>query len=76
MPLEKEMETYFRELPRLLREHPGEFVLIHGDRVDSFWKTEDEAYEAGCDRFVMAPFLVKEIQESEPVLESPVEVMR
>ena len=40
MALRVEMETFNRELPRLLLEHEGEYVLIKGDRVDSFWKTE------------------------------------
>ena len=65
MPLAKELETYRRELPNLLREHAGEFVLIHGEEVDSFWKSEDEGYTAGCERFGIEPFLVKQVVEKE-----------
>jgi hypothetical protein len=65
MVLEKELETFHRELPKLLAEHPGEFVLIGGDRVDSFWPTEDAGYEAGCQRFGLEPFLVKQVQPHE-----------
>jgi hypothetical protein len=65
MILDQELETFRRELPGLLADHAGEFALIQGDKVDSFWKTEDEAYEAGCDRFGLLPFLVKKVQEKE-----------
>ncbi len=56
--LEKELAKFKNELPTLLRTLRGQFVLIHGEEVHSSWKTEDEAYEAGCDRFGTDPFLV------------------
>jgi hypothetical protein len=65
MALEKELETFHRELPKMLAEHPGEFVLIGRGLVDSFWPTEDEGYEAGCRRFGLEPFLVKQVQQYE-----------
>lgn len=69
MELEREMTTFCRELPSLLADHEGEYVLIHGDRVDSFWKTEDEAYEAGCERFGLAAFLVRQVvREEQPAI--------
>jgi hypothetical protein len=74
MPLEQELETYGRELPRLVQGHEGEFVLIHGDQVDSFWPTEDAAYEAGCQRFGVQPFLVKRVQKDEPTIPLVVDV--
>jgi hypothetical protein len=67
MALEKEIATYDRELPNLLREHAGKFVLIHGEQIDSFWRTEDEAYLAGCDRFGVEPFLVMPVKVEEPL---------
>ncbi len=79
MPLEndlaKELQTYRRELPELLRGHEGEFVLIHGDQVDSFRPNENAAYEAGCERLGLEPFLVKQVLRTEPVLESSVDVL-
>jgi hypothetical protein len=66
--LETEIQTYHRVLPELLREHEGQFVLIHGDAVDSYWPTEDAGYEAGCDRFGLEPFLVKQVLRKEPTV--------
>jgi hypothetical protein len=67
--LDRELEAFRRELPRLFKEHQGQFALVHGDKVDSLWSTENEAYEAGCDRFGLDLFLVKRIEENEqPVI--------
>ena len=65
--LDRELETFRRELPRLLEEgHEGKFALIHGDRVDSLWPDEDAGYEAGCERFGLEPFLVQQVLRDEP----------
>jgi hypothetical protein len=66
--LDRELEVYRRELPRLVREHPGEFVLIRGDEVVGFWESEGQAYEAGCERFGPEPFLVRQVREAEQPL--------
>jgi hypothetical protein len=68
MALENELATFKRELPALLQTMRGQFVLVHGDCVDSSWKTEDEAYTAGCERFGTEPFLVMLVAEHEPPL--------
>lgn len=68
MPLEKELETYDRELPAFLQEHRGEYVLICGETIAGFWPTEDEAYLAGQQRCGPNPFLVMPVVEKqEPV---------
>lgn len=66
MSLEREMETYTRELPRLIGEgHAGKYALIRGDGVDSLWPSEDAAVGAGYERFGLEAFLVKEVAEHE-----------
>ncbi|HJT78299.1 MAG TPA: hypothetical protein VJ739_13940 [Gemmataceae bacterium] len=67
--LDAELATFQRELPRLLEEgHEGKYALIQGDRVDSLWPDEDAAYEAGCERFGLGPFLVQQVLRHEPVV--------
>lgn len=67
MALERETETFQRELPALLDdpEKLGKYALVHGDVIDSVWKTIQEALDAGYERFGIEPFLVKEIVEHE-----------
>jgi hypothetical protein len=65
--LEREMETFRRELPKLLQTESNhdKFVLIHDDKVDSVWDTVEEALDAGYERFGLGVFLVKTITEHE-----------
>src|SRR5882724_1554299 len=62
MPLEREAETYRREVVRLLAEgHAGRHVLIKGDEVVSIWDTQRDALQAGRDRFGLDDIAVVEI---------------
>ena len=62
MPLEREFDTYRRELPRLVREgHAGRWALIKEDAVISVWDTQRDVLQAGHERFALEPFAVKRI---------------
>jgi hypothetical protein len=65
--LEKELDTFRRELPRLLGDplYRGMFVLIQGNTVANVYPTFDAALSAGYDKFGLEPFLVKEVTEYE-----------
>jgi hypothetical protein len=67
MALERELETFRRELPRLLADpaNRGRFALVHDDKVDSVWPTLEEGLEAGYNRFGVESFMVKEVTEHE-----------
>jgi hypothetical protein len=65
MALEKELDTYKRELPKLL-DNLGKYVLIHDDQV-SVWATYEDALQEGYRLFGLKPFLVKQIQATEQV---------
>ncbi len=66
MALEKELETYKRELPKLLQDE-GKFVLIHGDDVVSTYTSYQDALQVGYEKFKLDPFLVKKIEKNETV---------
>jgi hypothetical protein len=66
MALEKELETYARELPNLLA-NERKFVLIHGEEIAGFWDTYEDALQAGYQRFGLTPFLVKRVEGIETV---------
>ena len=65
MPLERELAKFDRELQQLLLTMPGQFVLIHEDEIAGPYRTEDEAYEAGCTKYGTEPFLVMLVEEHE-----------
>lgn len=63
MPLEQELRTFLRELPRLLAEgEEGRHALVKGDQVLSLWDTLEDAQQVaylqpGVDR----PFAIQEV---------------
>ena len=61
MALEKELETYKKELQKLLPS-AGKFVLIHEDKVSGIWGTYQDAIQEGYRVFGLKLFLVKQIQ--------------
>jgi len=66
MALEKEIETYHPELPRLLAEQ-GKFVVIHGNEVVGVFVSYEDALKFGYERCGLDPFLVKKIEAMEQV---------
>jgi hypothetical protein len=63
--LEREWETFLKEMPRLLQEgHRGKYVLIQGETVHGVWATLDEALAAGYERFGVEAFLAQEINDN------------
>lgn len=64
--LEKELETYQRELPKL-SSHAGKFALIGGSELLGVYGTYEDALAAGYEKCKMDPFLVKQIQVVEQV---------
>jgi hypothetical protein len=66
MTLEKELETYKKELSNLLA-HEGKFVLIIGERVIDLFASYEDAIKEGYKQAGLNPFLVKRIQATEEV---------
>jgi hypothetical protein len=60
-----EIATYQAQRAKLVDEHNGEYVLIRGDKVIGFYKTEAEAFCVGYEKFLNEPFLVRAIAETE-----------
>jgi hypothetical protein len=66
MALEKELDTYRREFPKLLN-RAGKFALVQGDAVISVWDSYEDAIQEGYRLFSLKPFLVKQILAIEQV---------
>jgi hypothetical protein len=49
---QRDLETYRRELPRLLQEgNAGKYAIIKDDQVVSIWETLGDALQAAGERF-------------------------
>jgi len=65
-PLEREIWTYYRELPRLLEEeHEGRIALIRDDDVLSVWDTLGDAMQAGHEKFGFERFMTQRIRSTD-----------
>jgi hypothetical protein len=63
---DREEAAYVRERDRLVRDHLGEFIVVHQDELYGPFKNFDDAIMKGYARFGDAPFILKEIQPEEP----------
>ena len=61
--LSKELETYEKNKPKLLKDSRGKFALIKGEEVVNVFDTYADAVKVGIDKFGNSPFLVKQILE-------------
>jgi hypothetical protein len=62
-PFAAEWRTFKREVYRLMcAGDKGRFALIKGDQVLSVWDTQNDAIQAGRERFGQQPFFVQEVQ--------------
>lgn len=67
MALEKELETYKKNLAELKDGNEGKFALVHGDDVVGIFVAYEDAVKSGYERFKLEPFLVKKIEAVEAV---------
>lgn len=69
--LEAERKFYDSKKSDLVRDHAGQFALIHDSELVGTFTTFTEAYEEGVRRFGITPFLVQQVREQEPTAQIP-----
>jgi hypothetical protein len=65
----EEIATYRNQLPQLLREQAGRFVLIKGADILGTFPDRSAALREGYRRLGIVPFLVRQIADPEPVVD-------
>lgn len=65
--LEKEYEFFRHNRPELVREHPGEFVVIRGEEILGFYETQKEALKTTADLPIGTFFVQQCIPEEESI---------
>ena len=66
MALEKEIETYKKNLPRW-KDSEGKFVLIHGEEIGGIFTSYEDAIKEGYEKYKLEHFLVKQISAFEKI---------
>lgn len=60
---DSDFEFFKSQLPELLKEHTGQFVLIKDQGIHGFYPSLEEALKTGYDKFGDAEFLIQEITD-------------
>jgi len=71
MAFEAEIELYDELLPELLQSSKGKFVVIKERELLGVFDSNDEAYEAGLDRWGLTGFLLRPVRETQQVMSIP-----
>ena len=66
--LEKELDTFQKNLNSLLGKGRGKYVLIHEETIAGIFNSREDAVNCGHKEFGATPFLVKQIREFEEPL--------
>lgn len=62
-PLSREKAFLREHLDELARNHPGKYLLIHGEELHGAFETYEKGVEAGTRMFGAGPFLVRSVLE-------------
>lgn len=71
MALEREIAAYERDLPKLLADFDGKFVVYHEDVRLGSYDTFQNAAQAAIAAFGTGPYLIRQVQKDAPVLPLP-----
>lgn len=69
---EEELKYFNKHKKKLLEQYEGKFVLIKESEMLGDFSTEEEAYNAGVEKFGNKPFLIKKVQKKDETDIAPV----
>lgn len=59
--IDRNYEAFERQLPTLLRTHPGKFALMHDEQIVTFFDNAKAAVSQGLRQFGLGKYSVKEV---------------
>ena len=65
--LAQELRTYETRLSAMLRDHPGEYVVIQGEELRHFSSSYEQALQWAYESFGLDRFFVKKVAEDQDV---------
>jgi hypothetical protein len=71
MTLKTELEFYKGQKEKLLKHYKGQFALIKGKKLIGTYTTWEEAFNDGIKQLGNVPFLIREVQEKDEVIQFP-----
>jgi len=71
MALKTELRFYNDQKEELLKHYKGQFALIKGKKLIGTYTTWEEAFNDGVQKLGNVPFLIREVQEKDEVVQFP-----
>ena len=59
--LEKEIDAFMEQLPLMLKQHEGKYVVFSGENHLKFWDSYESALREGYKKFGLIPFLIRRV---------------
>lgn len=57
-------EAFQKQLPKLLKDYEGKYVLLHNAKIISYFDTSFEAFQEGIKKFGEGEFSIQEVTET------------
>ena len=71
MVLDQELAYFDKQRKEWLHYYNGQVALVKGEKLYGTFTTISEAFDAGVHLFGTQPFLIKEIEEEDKVIQYP-----
>jgi hypothetical protein len=65
--LEKEINTFEKIKPQLLKHHMGKFVVIHDDQLVGAYDNFNKAAEEALQKFGKGPYLIRQVVDNDSI---------
>lgn len=62
----KDYEAFKEQLPTLIQEHGGKFVVFHACTLDQIFENSFEAFEYAREKYELGHYIVQEIHNRKP----------
>lgn len=69
--LGQELEFFESQREEFLKTYKDRFVLIKGKKLIGSYTTEEEAYQAGVEKFENTPFFIRKVTEKDESISLP-----
>lgn len=67
MNLKDDFEFFEQQLPDLIKEHRGQFVLIKDKKIHGYYPNMEDALKSAYEKFGVTDFLIQEVTDEKRV---------
>ncbi|MBI5148764.1 hypothetical protein HZA33_03730 [Candidatus Pacearchaeota archaeon] len=57
------IDCFMKQLPEMLKQHEGKWIVMGEEKPLGFYETDEEAYEAAIHKYYPQPFLLRKVDK-------------